>query len=137
VVATAGGEAQAPGPGSSALGFDIPELTRRTLALEADRQSLGNVLTIRLPVRAEDVTVDKQAFVTEEVAVRPSRVDDVVRIEETIRREQLRVDTRGDVEIDERGLVDADRRPPDRATGPEHEDRPRRGPRVPDDSSGP
>jgi stress response protein YsnF len=78
----------------------------------------GDALTIRLPVRSERVSVDKRAFVTEEVAVRPSRVQDVVQIEETVRREQLDVETRGDVELDESRGPDRGGRPPDETTRP-------------------
>jgi hypothetical protein len=125
--ATAGPDGTGASPtGASALGFDIPELSRQTLALEAERQASGNALTIRLPVRAERVSVDKRAFVTEEVEVRPSRVQDVVQIEETVRREQLEVETRGDVEVEGRDAGRRGRGAPDEMTRPDDGDQPRR-----------
>jgi stress response protein YsnF len=47
---------------------------------------------VRLPVRAEQVRVEKRSVVVEEVAVSTRTEHDVRRIDETVRREELLVD---------------------------------------------
>jgi hypothetical protein len=54
---------------------------------------------VRLPLRAEAVTIDKQTVVVEEVAVRRRQFKEVVRPSETVRREELRPETAGDLEV--------------------------------------
>ena len=86
------------------------------LPLEASRTPIGLGWTIRLPVRAEHVTITKEVVVREAVVLRRREVDDVARLDATVRREELRVETEGEVEV----------------KGPLHEDlggarRPRRG----------
>jgi hypothetical protein len=54
---------------------------------------------IRLPVREERVVFDKQVVVTERVTVRRGQVADVVRVHDTVAREELRVDTTGEVRM--------------------------------------
>ena len=63
---------------------------------------------IRLPVREEQVIFDKQVVVTERVTVRRGQVADVVRVHDTVAREELHIDTSGDVRmasVDERGEI--------------------------------
>ena len=74
------------------------------LPLEAHVESAGVMggWTIRLPVRKEHVTTYKRPVVVEEVSVYTTQVDDTVRIDETVRHEELRVDNEGDVRVTER-----------------------------------
>ena len=80
-----------------------PGLPRGTrLPLEAEVETTAFGCNIRLPVRAEHVTVDKRPVVVEEVAVHTTQVDDSVHVDDTVRREGLEVDTAGDVRVTER-----------------------------------
>ncbi len=56
---------------------------------QLERGSAGWV--VRVPLRAEHVTVERQTYVVEEVAVRTAPVEDTTRVEEAVRREELRV----------------------------------------------
>lgn len=49
---------------------------------------------IRLPVRAEDIQVSKRTVVAERVLVQIRRLDDVARVTETVRREELDIEER-------------------------------------------
>jgi len=71
----------------------------RVLPLQGTVETAAGGWALRLPVRVEHVTVTKQAVVVEEVVLRRSEVDDVVHVDETLRRERLRVSTEGDIEI--------------------------------------
>ena len=71
----------------------------RSLPLEAEVQPFNGGWWVRLPVRAEQITIDKEVVVSEEVTLRTKQVEDVVRVEDTVRREELRVDSEGDVEV--------------------------------------
>ena len=82
--------------------FQRPEQSGPSLPLEAHVESSGRGWTIRLPVRAEQITVHKQPVVVEEVAVQVRQVRDVVRLEDTVRREEVRADTEGDVGVTQR-----------------------------------
>lgn len=53
--------------------------------------------TVRLPVRAEHVTIEKRPVVVEEVVVRTTQVQEEARLTDTVRREELRVETEGDL----------------------------------------
>ena len=77
---------------------DLRAPLRRPLPLQARIEPAPRGWTIRLPVRAEHVRVEKQTFVAEEVVVRTRPVQDTVRVDETVRREEVRVETTGDVD---------------------------------------
>jgi hypothetical protein len=68
------------------------------LPLEAALHPSPDGWTVRLPLRAETVTVRRQAFVAEEVVVRRRRAETDVHLRDTVRREELRLDTRGDLD---------------------------------------
>jgi uncharacterized protein (TIGR02271 family) len=55
--------------------------------------------TIRVPVREEQVHPEKQAVVTEEVSVGKRPVTETERVTGTVRREEARVETTGDVDV--------------------------------------
>ena len=60
---------------------------------------VGQDETFRVPVRQEQVTTDKQAVETGEVALGKRTVQDQQRVSDTVRREEARVDTNGDVNV--------------------------------------
>lgn len=58
---------------------------------------------IRIPVKEEQVHVEKQAVVSEEVSIGKRKVQDTEHIDETLRKEQIHVEKHGDVNVrDER-----------------------------------
>ena len=63
--------------------------------------------TIRVPVREEHVEVEKQPVVYEEVGVGKRVTQDTQHVSDTVRREELRVDREGDVDL--RGDTDTTR----------------------------
>lgn len=100
--------------------FGGPGDQPRTLPLLVRPEVRASGMQIRLPVRREEVRIEKRAFIAEEVVVRTRETSDVVRREATIRREDLVVDTRGDLEAT-RPLGPADRArelPPERPRRP-------------------
>jgi len=83
---------------------------RNTLPLEAVPISTALGWSIRLPVRAERVTVSKEVVVRERVVVRRGKVADVAHVEAEVRREELRTSTEGEIEVvDTRGRAPGDR----------------------------
>jgi len=58
---------------------------------------------IRIPVREEQVNVTKDAVVTEEVKVGKRTVQDTERVSGQVRKEEVKVDQTGDVDIKTRG----------------------------------
>ena len=57
--------------------------------------------TIRVPVREERVEVEKKPVVYEEVGVAKRTTQETKRVSDTVRREELRTDKEGDVDIHE------------------------------------
>jgi uncharacterized protein (TIGR02271 family) len=64
---------------------------------------IGEGDEIRIPVSEERVRVEKQPVVTGEVRVGKRAVQDTQRVNETVRREEARVEKEGDVNVDESG----------------------------------
>ena len=85
-------------PGAHAPSMETPATTRR-LPLDAARSRSGQGWVIRLPVRAEEVMVTKEVVVRERVVLRRRELDDVARVEATVRRERLQVATTGPVDV--------------------------------------
>jgi uncharacterized protein (TIGR02271 family) len=54
---------------------------------------------IRIPVKHEKVRVSKEAVVTEEVDVSRRKVRDVEQVDDTVRKEELRVKEKGDTKV--------------------------------------
>jgi hypothetical protein len=54
---------------------------------------------VRIPVRAEHVTVSKVVVITERIVLRRNRVGDVAHVAAVVQREQLRVETEGQVSM--------------------------------------
>ena len=85
--------------------FDVP-VNREEVVIErhaASGQSsdtpIGEGETYRVPVREEQVTVDKQPVVREEVSLGKRQVQDSQRVSDTVRREEARVERQGDVNV--------------------------------------
>ena len=85
-------------PGAHAPSVETPATTRR-LPLGAARSRSGQGWVIRLPVRAEEVMVTKEVVVRERVVLRRRELDDVARVEATVRRERLQVAITGPVDV--------------------------------------
>jgi stress response protein YsnF len=71
----------------------------RTLPLEAKVEPAAGGWSIRLPLRAEEVTVDKRTVVAETLTVRRGQVKEVMHRDEMIRRERLRIESEGNLEV--------------------------------------
>lgn len=54
---------------------------------------------IRIPVSEERVNVDKHTVITGEISAYKREVEDMRQIEQTVRREQARVERDGDIEV--------------------------------------
>jgi uncharacterized protein (TIGR02271 family) len=54
---------------------------------------------VRLPVRVERVEVDKQVVVHQRLVVRREQIEDVARVNASIRREQVRVEFERDSSV--------------------------------------
>ena len=63
---------------------------------------------LRIPVREEQVIVEKQPVVKEEVTIGKRTVQDTERVAGTVRKEEIRGEREGDVDV--RGDVDPDRK---------------------------
>lgn len=89
-MSTAGGRGgQAVPGGTDAMG--APANDRRPLALQAEVAGYAAGWLVRLPVRAERITVTKEPFVREDVRVWRATQADSVAVRDTVRREVLRV----------------------------------------------
>jgi uncharacterized protein (TIGR02271 family) len=58
---------------------------------------------IRIPVREEQIHVEKQPVVIEEVAVGKRKVQETKRVSDTVRKEEIKVETDGDVNVRDTG----------------------------------
>lgn len=58
---------------------------------------------IRIPIREEEVVVGKESVVAEEVKVGKRTVRDTEHVTGQVRKEELKVETTGDVDVDKRG----------------------------------
>src|SRR5438067_5459698 len=71
----------------------------RLLPLEATGEPWGGPWganwSVRLPLRAEQISIEKQTVVVENVVVRRRLQKEVVRQDDAVRRERLRLETRG------------------------------------------
>jgi hypothetical protein len=66
-----------------------------TLALQAHLERRPDGLAIRLPLRREEIEVEKRAVTVEQVVVRRSFRTETEQLSETVRREQPTVDEDG------------------------------------------
>jgi len=85
--------------------IDVP-VTREEVVVERRPGSgqpsdtpIGEGETYRVPVREEQVSVQKQPVVREEVSLGKRQVQDTQRVSDTVRREEARVEREGDTNI--------------------------------------
>jgi len=86
--------------------IDVP-VSREEVIVErhatAGKAAAGETISageeIRVPVREEQVHVSKDTVVKEEVSLRKQKVTDTKRVGEDVRREELRVDKQGKVDV--------------------------------------
>jgi uncharacterized protein (TIGR02271 family) len=62
-------------------------------------QPVGEGETYRVPVRDEQVTVEKQPVVREEVSMGKRPIEETKRVSDTVRREEAHVEREGDVDV--------------------------------------
>jgi uncharacterized protein (TIGR02271 family) len=75
-------------------------ITRRKASGRASPSDIGaKSEEIRIPVKEEKVRVSKEAVVTEEVDVGRRKVRDVKHVDDTVRREELRVQEKGGAKV--------------------------------------
>ena len=84
---------------------DVP-VTREELVVErhagSGQVSSANIKEgqeIRVPIREEQVNVEKQTVVAEEVTVGKRKVSDTEHVGGTVRKEEIKVETKGDVNV--------------------------------------
>jgi uncharacterized protein (TIGR02271 family) len=80
---------------------------RRPVTGDAARAATGGPIAdgeeIRVPIMEEEVRVEKRPVVKEEVTLRKRQVTGTERVNETLRREEARVDTEGEANVQFRG----------------------------------
>jgi uncharacterized protein (TIGR02271 family) len=69
---------------------------------EAAEGAIGEGEEVRIPLMEEEVRVEKTPVVREEVSVSKREVQDTERVSETVRREEARIESQGDVLMSER-----------------------------------
>jgi uncharacterized protein (TIGR02271 family) len=74
-------------------------IERRTLDNEASDSPIAEEETIRIPVSEEKVDVNKHTVVTGEVSAHKHVIEDTAHIEETIKREEARVNRIGNPDV--------------------------------------
>lgn len=74
-------------------------IERRSVNNEASDSPIGDSETIRIPVSEEQVDVNKRTVVTGEVSAHKREVEETQQIDETLKREEARVNTKGDVNV--------------------------------------
>ncbi|HEY8875112.1 MAG TPA: YsnF/AvaK domain-containing protein, partial [Desulfosporosinus sp.] len=77
-------------------------IERRTLNNEQSDSPITDEETIRIPVSEEKVDVDKHTVLTGEISAHLRDVEDTKHIEETLRREEARVNTNGNPNVVDR-----------------------------------
>jgi uncharacterized protein (TIGR02271 family) len=77
-----------------------------------ERAASGDIRAeeIRIPVKEEKVHVEKEAVVTEEVSVGKRKVQDTEHVTGTVRKEQLKVEEKGDVNVRQKNDTSATRK---------------------------
>lgn len=74
-------------------------IERRAINNEASDSPISSGETIRIPVSEERVEVGKHTVITGEVSAHKREVEETEKVEETIKREEARVDTEGNPNI--------------------------------------
>jgi uncharacterized protein (TIGR02271 family) len=79
-------------------------IERRPGSGQPSDSPIGEGETYRIPVREEQVTVDKQAVVREEISLGKRQVQDTQRVSDTVQREEARIEREGDVNVRGTGI---------------------------------
>ena len=85
--------------------LDVPvtreqvEIRRFAVDRPADGSEISDTDTIRVPVSAERVQVDKDVRVVEEIEIDKRAVTETQRVSDTVRREEVNVQQEGDVSV--------------------------------------
>lgn len=79
-------------------------IERRTLENETSDSPIGDEETIRIPVSEEIVDVDKHTVVTGEVSAHKHVIEDTAHIQETLKREEARVNKVGNPDVVENNI---------------------------------
>lgn len=74
-------------------------IERKSIDNEITDSPISDEETIHIPVSEEKVDVDKHTVVTGEISAYKRSVDDVQNIEETLKREEARVNTSGNANV--------------------------------------
>ncbi|MBO0525875.1 YsnF/AvaK domain-containing protein [Clostridium botulinum] len=74
-------------------------IERKALDNEASDTHISDEESIRIPVSEEEINVDKHTVVTGEVSAHKREVEDTRHVDETLKREEARINTNGDAEI--------------------------------------
>ncbi len=90
--------------------IDVP-VTREEVVIErrpaGDREAttanIGEGEEVRIPLMEEQVNVEKRAVVKEEVSLGKRKVQEIQEVSDTVRREEARIEGRGDVRMAETG----------------------------------
>ncbi|WP_342424748.1 YsnF/AvaK domain-containing protein [Paenibacillus sp. FSL E2-0178] len=75
-------------------------IERRAVNNDTTAEPVGADETIRIPVSEEQVEVRKNTVVTGEVEIHKREVQGTEQVQDTVRREEARVDKSGDVKVD-------------------------------------
>lgn len=85
--------------------MDVPvtreevHIERRNVDPRPSDRPIGEGETIKVPVREERVTAEKQTYVTGEVEIDKRKVQETQRVEGEVRREEARIEREGDVDV--------------------------------------
>lgn len=74
-------------------------IERRSIDNEASDTHISDEETIRIPVSEEQIDVDKHTVITGEVSAHKREVEETRQIDETLKREEARINTNGDANI--------------------------------------
>lgn len=74
-------------------------IERRTLNNEQSDSPITDEETIRIPVSEEKVEVDKRTVVSGEISAHKREIEDTKHVDETLRREEARVNTTGNPDV--------------------------------------
>ena len=72
---------------------------RRPVSGQAASSEIRAGEEVRIPVKEEQVHVEKQPVVKEEVKVGKRKVQDTQKVEGTVRKEQVKIEREGDVDV--------------------------------------
>ena len=79
-------------------------IERRSINNEASDCPITSEETIKIPVSEEKVDVDKHTVVTGEILARKHELENTAHIDETLKREEARINKTGDANIIDNGI---------------------------------